>query len=194
MKTLTKKIIPYLLVLFIFIKFVDGVNNKSVWFISLSVYYFILTLIKLFLLNNLRKYNEKREFIVYRNVGYFIMILNIALGTMIIQMISSNVAVIPSGYIIYLTALYSFYLIISAIIDVIKYRKYKSPILSSIKVINLLTASVSILMLQTTLIATFGNNDFEYMKLMNSLTGGFIAIITLAMSAYMIIKGQKQIK
>lgn len=179
---------------FIFIKFVDGINNKSIWFISLSVYYFLLTLIKLFLLNNLRKYDNEKEFNVYRNIGYFIMVLNIALVIMIIQMVKSNVAIIPKGYIIYLTALYSFYLIISAIINLIKYGKYKSPILSSIKVINLLTASVSILMLQTTMIATFGENNFEYMRLMNSITGGIISAITLVISTYMILKGQKQIK
>ena len=179
---------------FIFIKFVDGINSKSIWFVSLSVYYFILTLIKLFLLSNLKDYEQKKEYIVYRNIGYFLMPLNIALVVMIIQMVRTNVAVIPEGYIIYATAFYSFYLIISAIINLIKYRKYKSPILSSIKVINLLTASVSILMLQTTMIATFGENYQGYMRLMNSVTGGIISLITLGISTYMILKGQKQIK
>lgn len=176
---------------FIFIKFVDGITSKSIWFISLAVYYFIITIIRLFLLNNLRKLDDNKEFIIYRNTGYLIMTLNIALVIMIFQMIRTNVAVVPSGYIIYLTALYSFYLIILAIVNVIKYKKYNSPILSSIKIINLLTACVSILMLQTTMIATFGDNNFEYMKLMNSITGGVISVITLAISTYMIIKGQK---
>lgn len=176
---------------FIFIKFVDGINNKSIWFISLSIYYFLLTLIKLFLLNNLRKYNNKKEYIVYRNIGYFIMILNIALVVMIFQMVSSNVAIIPKRYMIYLTATYTFYLIISAIINLFVYRKYKSPLLSSIKVINLLTASVSVLMLQTTMIATFGGDNFAFMKLMNTITGTVISIIALGISTYMIINGQK---
>lgn len=179
---------------FIFIKFVDGINNKSMWFISLSIYYFLLTIIKLFLLNNLIKNGDKKEYIVYRNIGYFIMILNIALVIVIIQMVRVNVAIIPDRYIIYLTALYSFYLIISAIVNLIKYRKYNSPILSSVKVINLLTASVSILMLQTTLIATFGDGNFQYMKLMNTITGTIISLITVGVSLYMILKGQKQLK
>ena len=179
---------------FIFIKLINGITNKSVWFISLALYYFLLTLIKIILLNNLRKYDEKKENKIYRNVGYFIMALNIALVIMIIQMIRTNVAIIPKGYIIYLTALYSFYLIISAIINVIKYRKFKSPILSSVKVINLLTSSVSILMLQTTMIATFGENELEFMRLMNSITGGIISVLTLSLSTYMIIKGQNELK
>ena len=179
---------------FIFIKFIDGVNNKSLWFISLSIYYLLLTLVKLVLLSNLRKYNENKEFIIYRNVGYFIMLLNIVLVIMIIQMIRTNIAIIPKGYVIYATATYTFYLIISAIINVIKYKKYNSPMLSSIKIINLLTASVSILMLQTTMIATFGSNNFEYMKLMNTITGSAISVFTLGISTYMIIKSQKRLR
>lgn len=179
---------------FIFIKFTDGLLNRSIWFVSLSLYYFLLTIVRIILLNNIRKFNKKKEYMIYRNVGYFIMILNVALVIMIIQMVNDNVAVVYEGYIIYLTAFYTFYLIISAIINVFIYKKYNSPILSSVKVINLLTASVSILMLQTTMIATFGDNELEFMRLMNSVTGGVISVITLSISIYMIIKGQKKIK
>ncbi len=179
---------------FIFIKFTDGLLNRSIWFVSLSLYYFLLTIVRIILLNNIRKFNKEKEYMIYRNVGYFIMILNVALVIMIIQMVNDNVAVVYEEYIIYLTAFYTFYLIISAIINVFIYKKYNSPILSSVKVINLLTASVSILMLQTTMIATFGDNELEFMRLMNSVTGGVISVITLSISIYMIIKGQKKIK
>lgn len=179
---------------FIFIKFTNGILNKSVWFVSLALYYFLLTLVKIVLLNNLRKFDKKKEYKIYRNVGYFIMALNVALVIMIIQMVNSNVAVVYEGYIIYLTAFYTFYLIISAIINVFVYKKYNSPILSSVKVINLLTASVSILMLQTTMIATFDGTNIEFMKLMNQITGGIISVITLTISTYMVIKGQRGLK
>lgn len=178
---------------FIFLKFINGILNKSVWFISLSLYYFILTLTKIILLNSLKEYKKEIEYKVYCHIGWFIMVLNIALVIMIIQMVKSNVAIVYGGYVIYLTAIYTFYLIINAIRNVIKYRKYNSPILSSIKNINLLTACVSVLMLQTTMIATFDNNHLEYMRLMNSITGSIVSIITLTISIVMIIKGQKNI-
>ena len=91
---------------FLFIKFTNGILNKSVWFVSLALYYFLLTLVKIALLNNLRKFDKEKEYKIYRNVGYFIMVLNVALVIMIIQMVNSNVAVIYEGYIIYLTAFY----------------------------------------------------------------------------------------
>ena len=103
---------------FIFIKFVDGINNRSLWFISLSIYYFLLTIIRLFLLNNLRKFDKEKEYIVYKRIGYFIMIINIALVIMILQMVRTNVALAQARYIMYLTALYSFYLIINAIVNI----------------------------------------------------------------------------
>lgn len=178
---------------FIFINFINGILNKSIWFISVALYYFLLTIIRIILLNNLRKYNIKKEYKIYRNVGYFILVLNVALVIMIIQMVHSNVAIVYDRYVIYLTATYTFYLIINAIINVFVYKKYNSPILSSVKVINLLTSSVSILILQTTMIATFGENDLEYMQLMNGITGSAISFLTIAVSIYMIKKSYRKI-
>ncbi len=106
-------------------------------------------------------------------------------------MIIKNKAVADNSYMVYLNALYSFYLIISAIINVIKYRKYKNKLLTSVKIINFFTATVSIFMLQTTLLATFGANQLEFIKLMNTITGSVISILTLGISSYMIIKSNK---
>ena len=108
-------------------------------------------------------------------------------------MVHSNVAIVYDRYVIYLTATYTFYLIISAIINVFVYKKYNSPILSSVKVINLLTSSVSILILQTTMIATFGENDLKYMQLMNGITGAAISLLTIGVSIYMIKKSYRKI-
>ena len=179
---------------FIFIKFVNGVTSKSIWFVSLSIYYFLLIVIKLFLLNNLKNFNKNKEYVVYKRVGYFIMILNILLIIMIIQMIRSNSIIKSDPYIVYLTATYTFYLIISAIVNLVKYRKFNSPILSSIKSINFISASVSVLMLQTTMIMTFGDNELEFMKLMNKLTGSFVSVITMGISVYMIINGRRNVE
>ena len=121
-------------------------------------------------------------------------ILNLILTIMVIKMVFKNTITIYPEYVVYLSALYSFYLIISAIVNIIKYKKYNSPVLSSIKIVNLFTASVSILMLQTTLIVTFGDNPEDFMMLMNSITGGIICFIILIISTHMIIKGNIRIK
>lgn len=182
--------------IFIFLKFRDGVVYKSSWFISLSIYYLILTITKIFLLRKLNENKDiKYEYAVYRSTGYLLMALNLILAGMTIQMIIKDVSQVYEGNIIFASAFYSFYLIITAIINMFKYRKYNSPILSSVKTINLFTALVSILMLQTTMIATFSvDNYMEYMQLMNTLTGSGVLLIILTISTYMIIKGTKVIK
>lgn len=112
---------------------------------------------------------------------------------MIIQMVAKNVAIIYDDHVIYLSAMYSFYLIISATINIFRYRKYNSPILSSVKIINLFTALVSILMLQTTMIARFREDSFDYMRRMNSVTGTIVPAIILSTAIFMIFKGNRKI-
>ena len=48
-------------------------------------------------------------------------------------------------------------------------------------------------MLQTTMIVTFGENNFTFMKLMNTITGTIISLFTIGISFYMIITGQKKL-
>ncbi len=177
--------------IFIFINFINGIINKSLWFTSLSIYYLFLTIIKIYLLTNFKSSTKSTENNIYKYVGYLLMLLNLILSGVMVQMIIKNKAVADNSYMIYLNALYSFYLIISAIINVIKYRKYKNKLLTSVKIINFFTATVSIFMLQTTLLATFGANQLEFIKLMNTITGSVISILTLGISSYMIIKSNK---
>lgn len=177
--------------IFIFINFINGIINKSLWFTSLSIYYLFLTIIKIYLLTNFKSSTKSTENNIYKYVGYLLMLLNLILSGVMVQMIIKNKAVADNSYMVYLNALYSFYLIISAIINVIKYRKYKNKLLTSVKIINFFTATVSIFMLQTTLLATFGANQLEFIKLMNTITGSVISILTLGISSYMIIKSNK---
>lgn len=55
-----------------------------------------------------------------------------------------------------MVALYTFYITTTAIIDIIKYRKYNSPVMSISKVIKLAAALVSMLFLETAMFAQFG--------------------------------------
>ena len=41
------------------------------------------------------------------------------------------------GFLIYVIAMYTFYITVTAVIDMVKYRKYKSPILSITKVVKM---------------------------------------------------------
>ena len=85
-------------------------------------------------------------------------------------------------------AVYTFYLIFNSIFSLIKYRKYKSPLISASKVINVITSFVSLISLEIILIPTFGNGDIKFFEIMIMTTGGGISLVIIIISFYMIIK------
>lgn len=167
----------------------DGLMRGAIWEISLAVYYLFLVMLKTTLLWNFRYFDKEEEKKIYRRSG----VLLLGLGLLLIGMITQMV-VRPTGrnyggnYMIYLVAIYSFYLIISAIVGMVKYRKNKSPTLKVIKCINLITASVSLLMLQTTMLATFGEDALMAAK-MNGISGAAVVGLILIIALYILRKG-----
>ena len=99
------------------------------------------------------------------------------------------------GILIYVIAMYTFYVTITAIKDLVKYRKYNNPILSISKVIKMAAALVSMLSLETAMFSSFGEEmSLQEQKLMIMLTGAGVSVIVIAMASYIIIKITKEIK
>ena len=91
------------------------------------------------------------------------------------------------GTLIFAAGAYTFYTVGSSIIDIVKYRKYKSPVLSAAKNIRFVAALVSLLSLETAMLAQFGNDE-AYRFLMTLLTGSAVCLIVLGISVYMTVK------
>lgn len=99
------------------------------------------------------------------------------------------------GILIYVIALYTFYVTITAIIDMVKFRKYKSPILSTTKIIKMASALFSMLFLETAMFAQFGAvTSPEVKRIMIMLTGAGICVAVVSMAVYMIVQTSKEIK
>ncbi len=79
-----------------------------------------------------------------------------------------------------------------AIINLVKYKKVKSPLLSSAKVVNLVTALMSVLGLQAAMVAAFSKNQETFRFTINAVKGGAIAVVVIAVC--MIISASKEIK
>ena len=93
-------------------------------------------------------------------------------------------------------AAYTFTALTAAIINVIKYRKYNSPVYSAAKVISLAAALVSMLTLESTMLTTFGEKTMTAaaQKWMLGATGGGISALIVAMAIYMMVVGTKKLK
>ena len=96
--------------------------------------------------------NIKKEYQKLKTTGITLLFLNIVLSGIIILIIHQKEVISYPGYLIYVVAIYDFYLIITAFINVFKYRHQTSPILSASKFINLTVAMISMLSLEVAMI------------------------------------------
>lgn len=171
-------------------KLIIGIFYKSWWFITFAIYYLLLCFMRLSLIKNINNQEKERKKI--KHTGFLLLFLNLILSGIIILILKTNQIINYNGYLIYLIALYDFYVIINAIISVLKYRKNHNPIIASSKCINLTVAMISMISLEVAMIYQFGNNDTYFKSLTITLTGLAICLINSFMAIYMIIKGSKK--
>ena len=176
--------------LYVALKIFSGLYYRSIWFLSLAVYYFLLAVMCFSLIHYVRSRKDDRASGLkrYRFCGIVLLFMNQALAVMVAIMVKQNKGFEYSGWLIYAMALYAFYAVITSVINVVKFRKYGSPILSAAKVINLTAALVSMLSLETAMLAQFGGDDAVFRRIMTSATGAGICVIVLGMAVLMIVK------
>ena len=184
-------IVNYVYVIF---RVITGIRYTSVWFISMAVYYLVLGTLRTYLVYCYYHRNQEVEYRCYRKTAWMLFLLNIPMGGMIVLMVRTNSGFTYPGYIIYLSALYTFYTMITAAVNVVKFRKLGSSILSAAKILNFISAMMSILGLQTAMISRFSENGDNYRKTMNAITGGFVYCIVIFVAVFMLICSRKNKK
>lgn len=184
-------------ILYAGIKMFSGILYKSVWFVTLAVYYILLAIMRASLLHYVRKgeKNKISEWKRYRLCGIILLLMNVALTGIVILVIHQNSGFEYPGVLIYVMAMYTFYATITAVRNVVKFRRYGSPVMSAAKVINLTAALVSMLSLETAMLTQFGAaDDPVFRQIMTASTGAGISMIVLGMAAFMIVRSTKQMK
>jgi len=174
---------------------VVGIIYASFWYGAVAVYYIVICGVRFLLLRYFRKedQNSIRELKAYRFCGLLLFALNIAVVGMVIQMVRDGQGARYPGLMIYAMATYAFYRITISIINVVKYRKLNSPVLSAAKALNLATALMAIFSLEAAMIAEFGDaGDFEHM--ITSATGGGVCFIIFCMAIYMVVHANRVLK
>ena len=176
-----------------------GFYHHTFWFCSLGGYYICLAIMRFFLVRHTRKYapGEKMqtELVKYRACGIVFLVMNLALALIIFFMVYWNRTFEHHMITAIAMAAYTFTAFTAAIINVIKYRKYESPVYSASKAISL-AALVSMLTLESTMLTTFGKDTMTALeqKWMLGATGGAISALIVATAIYMIVIGTKKLK
>ena len=85
-------------------------------------------------------------------------------------------------------------MMILSIINLIKFRKMGSPIISAAKVLNFVSALMSVLGLQTAMISRFSFEGEAYRKMMNTITGTAVFTAVMVTVIVMLIRSSKSKK
>ena len=93
-------------------------------------------------------------------------------------------------------AAYTFSAFTIAIVNIVRYRKYNSPVYSAAKAISLASACVSMLTLESTMLTTFndGSIDTFTRRIFLGISGAAISIFIIVMAVFMIVQSNKKLK
>ena len=177
--------------LYVVFRIFVGIRYASVWFLTIAIYYLLLGIMRLSLILSYRNRNMKSELRCYRRTAWLLFLLNIPMGGMIVLMVLTDSGYSYPGYVIYLSALYTFYTITLAIVNLVKFRKLGSPILSAAKVLNFVAALMSLLGLQTAMISQFSTEGEDFRRRMNAITGGGVWFSVILIAVYMLLRSRK---
>lgn len=177
-----------------------GYKHNTFWFYSLAGYYILLAGMRFLLVRHTRRHKpgEKMldELIKYRACGIAFLIMNLSLALIIFFMVYWNRTFNHHEITTIAMAAYTFTSFTFAIINIVKYRKYNSPVYSASKAISLAAACVSMLTLESTMLTTFGDStmDLTQRRILLGASGGAISVFIIGMAIFMIVQASKKIK
>ena len=173
---------------------VIGIMNQSVWFITMAVYYSLLGIMRYRAVSTGRKISRlddreqirKKELSVIKTDGILLLVLNLALSGVVLLTIAQDTAKRYSEIMVISIAAYTFYKITMAVVNMVKVRKRKSPILITIRNIGAADALVSMLTLQAAMFASFQDKNSLNTNQMNAITGLTVCILISILGISMI--------
>ena len=177
-----------------------GLYHHTFWFTSFGVYYICLALMRFALVRYTRRYQPgehmRIELKTYRACGWVLLAMNFALSLIVFFMIHWNRSFEQHMITAIAMAAYTFTAFSISIVNVVKYRRYNSPVFSATTVICFAAAMVSMLTLESTMLTVFGKGSTDALmrKVMLGVTGGVISATLIAMAIYMIVKATRALK
>lgn len=177
--------------LYVVFRIFVSIRYASVWFLTIAIYYLLLGLMRLALILSYRSRIVKSELRCYRRTAWLLFALNIPMGGMIALMVLTDSGYSYPGYVIYLSALYTFYTVILSAVNLVRFRKLGSPILSAAKVLNFVAALMSLLGLQTAMLSQFSTEGESFRRRMNAITGGGVWFAVILIAVYMLLRSRK---
>ncbi len=167
----------------------------SSWFLVMGIYYFALSLIRVFVyfqLNDKRKF--KTKIIAIMIIGYYLLIINLILSTMMFILIYKTEFIKYHEITVIALATYTFASLTIAIISWIKYVRIKDYSIISAKIISLISASVSIVTLTNTMLNTWGENNDLLRSIIMPILCVIVSLYVVFTAILLIYKANKKLR
>jgi hypothetical protein len=172
---------------------------KSYWFMVLAVYYVIMAVMRFLLVRYVRIQrigtSMLGEWKRSRICACILLLMNLSLSGAVLMILYQNRGYDYPGVMIYVMALFTFYALTMSIVDIVKYRKLGSPVMSTAKIVSLSAALVSMLNLETAMFAQFGADlTPENQRIFIILTGAGVSITVVTLSVILIVSANREIR
>lgn len=133
-------------ILYVGVNIASGFLYNTSWFFVLAFYYTILAVMRFLLVRFVNGVgigeNRFKELRRSRLCGYILLTVNLALSAAVLMILYQNKGYEYHGILIYVMAAYTFYITTVAIVNLVKYRKLGSPVMSMTKIISMAAALV----------------------------------------------------
>jgi hypothetical protein len=177
-----------------------GIVHRTFWFGSLGVYYICLAVMRYFLVSHTRRYapgeRMRSELIKYRACGWIFLVMNLALSLIVFFMLYWDRTFAHHMITAIAMAAYTFTTFTTAIVSMVRYKRYNSPVFSAAKAISFAAACVSMLTLTSTMLTTFGDGTMEPLarKMILGSVGVAVILVVVGMAVGMIARGTRRLK
>lgn len=175
-----------------------GIYHASLWFYSMAAYYLFLAVMRFLLVRHSSRHRPgeqmRSELLRYRACGWIFLFMNLSLSVVVFFMVYLGRTFEHHEITTIAMAAYTFTAFTVALVNLIRYKKFNSPVFSASKAISLAAACVSMLTLSSTMLTTFGaGEDPMFQRLMLGLIGGGVSAFIITMAIYMIVRSTKKI-
>ena len=175
--------------------FIVSQVNASQWFFIMSIYYGLLFLVRLFMFVQSNPQKSLRSKIKVMQVsGYFLTLLNIVVSVMMFVLIYTTQCVKHHEITVIALATYTFSSLTIAILSSIKHLRGNNYVYSCIKVISLISASVSMVTLTNTMLATWGDETMLLRDIILPILSGVVSIFIIVCAVLLIRKANLDLK
>lgn len=176
-----------------------GIVHHAAWFYALAGYYALLAGMRLMLGRHIRAWEPcgkiRSEWRKYQLCGAGLLLMNLALAVLLVYFVRRLRPMRHHEITVIAMAAYAFGALALAIINLIRYRRYASPVCSAAKALSLAAAAVSMLSLENAMLSTFSTeNQYLFQQIMLGASGAGVSLLILAMAFYMMMHASRKLK